>query len=210
MIGWIRRNEDPLWAMGAAVVVMIPSFLKVITLSDAIAGFAALVIARFTVKLATVSAETQAVQKELAELSQEANILEVWAQKNVMDPDLRAFVEGKWQQSPPMRVEGKDDQGKVVSVKYRSRWVAELVLWNTGTGSILLTGWEVDDETGKWNFHVKESRTGTRDLIPPILIAAQQQLSLHVDITCESAASIEFTYSTAQEDDRTIDVPVGE
>ena len=191
---WLKDSGGWLLLGATAVALLIGVGLGKLSLSAALTSFASVVVALFTVTLAN--------------LAREANIFTFWSQKHLMNPDLRVHVKGRWMASDHMRADGLDDNGAVVRTSYTARWSAELLLWNTGTGTILVTGWDVDDETGRMNLHVKE-RGGPSQMSPPVLVPSQGGVWLDVQITCEGNPNLRFSYSTADEESRSLCITVG-
>ena len=71
-----------------------------------------------------------------------------------------------------------------------------------------MTGWDVDDKTGSMNLHVRK-RDDPSLVSPPLLVPSQGGVWLDVQITCKGNPNLRFTYSTADEESRSLCLKVG-
>lgn len=216
------RKQTRAW-LELAILLMLVCFLlllayyKMLTLSASITAFASLIIARYTMLLAYVGEKTNELQEQIAGLQGDAvkvaegsNVIQLWAQKIATNPDLKVFVQGHWQSSNHMQLNQMDEQGNVARTSFTANWQANLLLWNTGTGTILVKSWDVDDETGRRNLWISLVTEAQTTIRPPLLVPSQGQVLLNVRTICEGHPMLRFTYATSQEDQRTIDVKIGE
>lgn len=172
------RKQTRAW-LELAILLMLVCFLlllayyKMLTLSASITAFASLIIARYTMLLAYVGEKTNELQEQIAGLQGDAvkvaegsNVIQLWAQKIATNPDLKVFVQGHWQSSNHMQLNQMDEQGNVARTSFTANWQANLLLWNTGTGTILVKSWDVDDETGRRNLWIRSGHGSPNDDTP--------------------------------------------
>lgn len=216
------RKQTRAWLELAILLILVCfllllAYYKMLTLSASITAFASLIIARYTMLLAYVGEKTNELQEQIAGLQGDAvkvaegsNVIQLWAQKIATNPDLKVFVQGHWQSSNHMQLNQMDEQGNVARTSFTANWQANLLLWNTGTGTILVKSWDVDDETGRRNLWISLVTEAQTTIRPPLLVPSQGQVLLNVRTICEGHPMLRFTYATSQEDQRTIDVKIGE
>jgi hypothetical protein len=194
---WAGRNGARLLLAAVSASLLIGIGFGKMTPSDALTSFASVVMAYFTIVLAN--------------LAREANIFTLWSQKHVMNPDLRVFARGGWTPSNHMAISEVDAEGKPANARVLVQWATDLVLWNTGAGTILVTGWDVDDEAGKLNLRIHTGPDKQGPVAPPLLVPSQGSVLLHVQTQtlCEGNATLRFTYATADDEARSLDVKIG-
>jgi len=201
------KEQRKAWLEPAILLVLVCfslllAYYKVLTLSASITVFATLIIARYTMLLFHVGEKTNEVQKQIASLQE-------WAQKIATNPDLNVFVQGRWQSSDPAQLDAMDEQGNIARTRVLTCWQANLLLWNGGTGTILIRSWDVDDETAKSNLRMSLAAEGHTTIRAPLLVPSQGQVLLNVRTFCEGQPMLRFTYATSQEGQRTAKVKIG-
>jgi len=200
-----------------ACVLLSLAYYKVLTLSASITAFAALMVAQYTRLLVYLGEKTNELQEQIAGLQEKTveaahrqNDILLWAEKSAMNPDLKVFVRGRWQPSDPTQLGQMDKEGDVAKTSLIVNWQANLLLWNTGTGTILVKSWDVDDENGKMNLQISRvTGVHTTTIRPPLLVPSQEQVLLNVRTFCEGQPMLRFTYATSQEDQRMTKVKIG-
>jgi hypothetical protein len=192
--GWLR--EHVVWVLLTVVAVLLLTLasIGILGITETLTAFSSVAIAIFTVVL--------------VDLTREANVFTLWSQKHALNPTLRVHVRKGWRVVQSQTVSVVDNKRSTVTSRHLTRWQAELILWNTGSGTILVTDWSVDDRVAEMNLRVwlLPDREAAE---PPLLIPPLETVSLDFWVTCEGDATVVFEYATAEEDKRFEEVPIG-
>jgi hypothetical protein len=121
--------------------------------------------------------------------------LQVTVRKSTDNPDLRAYAVGGWK-CDVMRLERDDGPGKKKTVEMHERWESELVLWNTGTGSLLVVDWAIDAFSGtKPDLSQVDNRI---PIAPPLVIPGGSAVRVRAYLSGVRCKSLYLFYSTSK------------
>lgn len=191
---WIGRNWVLLILVVLALLLLILTGFRLLDVTEVLIAYSSVTIVVFTAVL--------------VDLTREANIFALWSQKHALDPDLRVSVRKRWRLVTRFQVSEDADVEGEQKPRFFEQWQAELLLWNTGSGTILVKGWSVrkEEDMEKRRVWLLPDRDAA---VPPILIPALGSVSLEFWVTCEAKATLAFEYATADSESRYEEVEIG-
>lgn len=139
-------------------------------------------------------------------VNQSLRDLQVEVRKTTVNPDLRAYAVGGWK-CEVVRLEGDDGPGTKKSVEIYEDWESELVLWNTGTGSLLVVDWDIDAFAS--NYKPRLWQVDARlPVKPPLVIPGGSTRRVRADLSGIRCKALYVFYSTSKYQLRRLIIPL--
>lgn len=150
----------------------------------------------FTAALVVVSWMSRDTQAVMVQLSDQALSIEKTVRKNAQDPNLRIYhVEWKYEKEQGL---GSSATDKPVFIEM-GVWSGEILLWNTGTGAILIEKWMIENASAHDIITLRADGAG---MLAPVLLGAQETMDVVLKIKSERKPKLTFVYSTSLQQGR--------
>lgn len=136
------------------------------------------------------------VTRRQSDMQADLRAISIVTRKHSQDPDLRVYC--NWKCEP---IFGTTSSGPVT----HEIWRGLLHLWNTGSSTILVTGWSLEAAEAGSPPRISD---GGFPISPPIVVAAHTCVHYNADITGTECRMLIITYDTSSSTGRELRVPL--